>query len=372
MDTIQSPYDDNCAPFYFNDDAKEIIDENDDDDVDDMTMETPMDLDALLAPPPVNAMERLAMTALVEDDPRVVEQAVLSLCRAARVGGSADACRALAQRVHDATTTTDDEANGVRRAFDMLCEALGDRSGLCDLWRSPAEWAQRYPALAAWPRASSTDAPLASAAVSLRRIRALRRCALYALLVGVASAEGTLGSIPPYEAVTLDDLERWARDWQSGVGSETAIAVPPLPLAGPLGPPGVPTERMFPILTDVAEAIPMGHNELVARAYLEGPASLYGQSAENRSTLARPFARSVMRGLRDLLVRGLVATDSADAAPSACLSDHVNIFAAYPGTRPAIARHLRDDTESKTVDVGVLLALPAPHGAVNDAWTSPF
>lgn len=354
----KSPYDGDEALFFFNDDG-------------DATMtETPMDLDALLAPPPLDTMERLVMTALTEDDPRAVEQAVVSLCQLARVSDSADACRALAQRVHDATTLTDDVRDGVAHGFAMICEAIGDLPGLCDLRRSPAEWARRYPALAPWSRASSADASLASAAVSLRRIRALRRCALYALFVGAASAEGALDTLAPYEIYTLDKLEQWARDWQSGVGADTAIAVPPLPLAGPLGPPGVPTERMFPVLTDVAEAIPMGHNELVVRAYLEGPASLYGQSVENRSALAQPFARSVMRGLHDLLVRGLVATDSADAVPSACLAEQINIFAAYPGTRPAIARHLRDDTESRTVDVGVLLALPAPDSGTNgdDLW----
>lgn len=365
----QSPYDNDEAPFFFNDG---IDNGGGDNDGDDFMAEAPMDLDALLAPPPLDTIERLIMTALTEHDPRAVERAVVSLCRVARVAGSADECRALAQRVHDEATLADDVSVGVGRAFAMLCEAIGDLAGVCDVRRSPAEWARRYPALAPWARTSSADASLASAAVSLRRIRTLRRCALYALLVGVASTEGALGSIVPYEAATLDDLEQWARDWQSGAGDDTAVAVPPLPLAGPLGPLGVPTERMFPVLTDVAEAAPMGHNELVARAYLEDPASLYGQSVENRNALAQPFARSVMRGLHDLLVRGLRATDSLDAVPPACLTGQINIFAAYPGTRPAIARHLRDDTESRTVDVGVLLALPAPdgdNGANDDLWT---
>nr|UDO47064.1 hypothetical protein [Pandoravirus massiliensis] len=366
---IQSQDDAYATPFFFN--ANGDNNNNDDDDDGDFMMETSTDLDALLAPLPLDTMERLVMTALTEDDPRAVEQAVVSLCRAARAGGTADACRALAQRVHDATTMTDDVGDGVRSAFTMLCEAIGDPSGLCDILRPPSEWAQRYPALAPWARASSVDASLASAATSLRRIRTLRRCALYALLVGAASAEGTLAGLPPYEVATLERLERWARDWQSGTGYETAVAVPPLPLSGPLGGPGVPLERMFPVLMDVAEATPMGHNELVARAYLEGPASLYGQTVQNRSALAQRFAQSVMRGLRDLLVQGLVATDSADAAPSVCLGDQINIFAAYPGTRPAVARHVRDDTESRTVDVGVLLALPTIEGgneADEDLW----
>jgi hypothetical protein len=263
----------------------------------------------------------------------------------------------VAAQVLDAAAASDEGGHSeMQRALDALCAAIPEAQFVCSATRSAAEWIQHYPVLAARQVGPDLTSPV-DVALAIRRVRSARRCALYALAVGVATVNGTMSTLLPYSAVGLRDLERWARAWQTGaVDAEPAVR--PLPLVGPIdNDMDEGRVRMFPVIADVTRAAPMTINDLVALSYAEGPTSLYGQLVSTRQQVALPLANSVSKRLVDLLVQGLVATDSANAVPPTCLDHVLNIFRVYPGTRPAVARHLRSDP-TDTIDLGVLLQLP--------------
>ncbi|AJF96932.1 hypothetical protein TW95_gp0198 [Pandoravirus inopinatum] len=327
------------------------------------------DLDALLARyqrAPLDAIERLIITAVSDDDVNEAANAIASLCR---ITGEDDphACGALSNTVINAATASDDGGrNDIETALTILCANLLGLDAVCAVQRDPETWTRRYPALAA-RRTPTPLQTLVDVAFALRRIHAARRCALYALYTSVAALGSVSHPLPPYSAVSLRDLERWARRWQTG-GAGTEPAVPPLPLVGPIGEMGPARERMFPVIADVTEAMPMTHNDIVALAYTEGPASLYGRLAETRGQVATSLANAVSRELASRLATAVLATESSAAVPRACLDSAINIFLVYPGTRPAVARHFRTDPNDK-IDLGVLLRLPSEK-AEEDEWGS--
>lgn len=319
---------------------------------------TPADLETLWARyqrPSPDAVERLIVTAVSDDDAGEAASAIAALCRMA---GEDDphTCSTLSRAViAEAAASDDDGRGGVERALHLLCTNLLDIEPVCGTQRDPQAWARRYPALGA-RRSPAPLQTLADVAFALRRIRAARRCALYALYASVAALGDVEEPLPPYDAVGLRDLEQWARRWQAG-GSGTEAVVPPLPLVGPVGGMGPARERMFPVIADVAQATPLRHNDIVALAYSEDPASLYGQLAQTRGQVATSLANAVSRELASRLAVGVLATGSSAAVPRPCLDSAINIFLVYPGTRPAVARHFRRDPND-TIDLGVLLRLP--------------
>lgn len=332
---------------------------------------TPPDLETLWARyqrPPADAVERLIVTAVSDDNAGEAANAVAALCR---IAGEDDprACGALSRAVVDAAAASDDNGrSGVERALHILCTNLPDIEPVCGTQRDTQAWARRYPALGA-RRSPAPLQTLADVAFALRRIHAARRCALYALYASVAALGDAEEPLPPYGAVGLRDLEQWARRWQAG-GSGTEAVVPPLPLVGPIGGMGPARERMFPVIFDVAQATPLRHNDIVALAYTEDPASLYGQLPQTRGQIATSLANAVSRELASRLAAGVLATESSAAVPRPCLDSAINIFLVYPGTRPAVARHFRRDPND-TIDLGVLLHLPDADDedqGIEDEW----
>ncbi|AGO85481.1 hypothetical protein psal_cds_1192 [Pandoravirus salinus] len=315
------------------------------------------DLDTLLARyrrPPHDAIERLIITAL-SDDAVHAAQAVAALCRAA---GEYDprACGALTSVVVNAAAASDDGGRAdMESAFGFVCTNLPGIESVCAIEKDPAAWTRRYPVLAVLA-APAPIVTLSDVALQTRRIRAARRCALYALYASVSALEDPTGPLLPYGAVGLRDLEQWARRWQSGeLGSEASV--PPLPLVGPVDGMGPTRERMFTVVAGLAPAAPLGHNDIVSLAYTEGPASLYGQLAQTRGQVAASLANAIARQLTARLTSAVLATGSSADVPRSCLDRAPDIFSLYPGTRPAVARHFRTDPND-TIDLGVLLRLP--------------
>ncbi|AGO82568.1 hypothetical protein pdul_cds_487 [Pandoravirus dulcis] len=300
------------------------------------------------APMDADLVERLVLDVLAGDGTAHVASAVAMLC-GPQAGTRA---KATADRIIDLLGYKDD----TRRAAAVLCEASGPATTACFRSRAPGEWAQRYPdvgrhasALAAAVTAACDDMPtLLNVAEALRASRRARRCALYGLYSVDAA---TAGSKPlPFGALDLAGLEAWARGRQrSG---------PFVPALGLGAVPADDADRILPVVLDAVPLPRMSHNEMVAAIFVVGSAdTLYAHAPKGLPAEADAMRR-VNEVLTHSLILAMVATDSAPDASLTAITAEVDIFAAYPGTRVAIGRHVRDIAASTSADIGVLLALP--------------
>ncbi|QBZ81042.1 hypothetical protein pclt_cds_447 [Pandoravirus celtis] len=308
------------------------------------------------APIDADLVERLVLDVLAGDGTAHIAGAVAMLCGP---HGGAKA-KAIADAIIDLldhkNKKDENDKDGVRGAARVLCEASEPATMACFRSRPPDEWARRYPdvgrhasALAAAVAAARDGIPtLLDVAKTLRASRCARRCALYALYsVDAAIA----GSKPvPFGALDLAGLEGWARGRQ-----RSGPFVPSLALGAIAAD---DADRILPVVPDVVPLPRMGHNEMVAAIFIAGSTdTLYACPAKALPAEA-DAKRMVNNALTHALLLAMVATKSAPDASWVAINEEIDIFAAYPGTRVAIGRHVRDIVASASADIGILLALP--------------
>jgi hypothetical protein len=295
-------------------------------------------------------IERLILDMLVTGGAAShVDKTVALLCGPV-VGPVAAA--AVAEKIGDLLSYNDDPL----KAAAVLCQASSQATVACFRSRTLFEWIRRYPDMATHPATLGFDTSpscpalitLLDMAKALRTSRRTRRCALYALYaVDTASA---MAKPVPFGALDLESLEGWARARQ-----RATCCVPPLSLDGvPLR---VGTNRVWPIVLDVVPLPLMTHNEIVAAVFVFGSLDALYAGANIRLP-SEAEAKHMVNGIlsREILYAMLMSESTGDAS-LAMIKGGIDIFAAYPGTRVVISRHVRDIISNAAADIGILLAL---------------